>query len=207
MEMAEWLRAARTGAPGADLYINDFDLIVRPGSGNPKIPYHMELIGDLKEEGAPLDGFGIQSHFVGILTPIEHVLSMLDDFAATGVKLQITELTINVPDEMTQADYARDFITAAFSCPSVNLIQTWGFWEGRMFEPPAAMFRQNWDPKSLYEKWDRLINETFSSSVSATTDADGTLFFRGFYGTYEFTLPGGKTVQVEFTPDTLEQTL
>lgn len=206
-EMHAWMRAARAGAPNAKLYINDFDLIVRPGSGNPKIPYHLDLLNDLVANDVPIDGFGIQSHFVGILTPIEHVLSMLDTFAETGIDTQITELTINVPDEITQARYARDFITAAFSHPSVNLIQTWGFWEGKMFEPPAAMFRWNWDPKPLHNKWDELLNQTFSTSVSATTGTDGTLSFRGFYGTYEFELPGGRTVQATFTPDTPDQTL
>lgn len=183
-EMIEWLRIARENDDHADFYVNDFDILTRPGSGNPKIPYHLELFNWLSESGAPIDGIGLQSHFVGDLTPVEHLYAMIDRFAQTGAKVQLTELTVNIPDEQTQADYFRDFVTIAFSHPSTNLIQTWGFWEGRMFEPPAAMYRWDWEEKPVAKALKQLVGETFHTELEATTDANGEVFFRGFYGDY-----------------------
>lgn len=182
--MADWLRIARENAPDARLFINDFDLLTRPGTGNPKIAYYDELLPFLRSKDAPLDGFGFQAHFLGILTPLDHVKTMIDRFAAGNLGIQITELTVNIPDEEAQARYARDILMLAFSHPSVDLVQTWGFWEGRMFEPEAAMYRHDWTPKPLLKALSSLFNETFTTDITAVTDADGRVAFRGFYGSY-----------------------
>ncbi len=188
-EMERWMVAAREAAPDAKLFVNDFDILSRPGSGNPKLDYYLELIERFKKNEIPIDGIGLQSHFVGSLTPINQVVELLDTFYKAGVDVQITELTVNIPDEQTQADYIRDFITAVFSHPSTDLVQTWGFWEGYMFEPEAAMFRKDWSPKPLADTFRKLVQETWSTQVDAVTDAHGEIRFRGFYGTYKFETP------------------
>tara|TARA_R100000027_G_scaffold2734_8_gene2692 strand:+ start:9289 stop:11697 length:2409 start_codon:yes stop_codon:yes gene_type:complete len=185
--MATWMEAAREGDPNSNLFINDFDIVTRPGSGNPKIDYYMELIERFQKNGTPLDGMGLQSHFVGSLTPIPHVYGIIDQFAQKGLTVQLTELTVNIPDEQTQADYVRDFITIAFSHPATNMVQTWGFWEGYMWEPEAALFRKDWSPKPSALSFKQLVQETFSTEVEGETNDKGNLSFRGFFGTYTLT--------------------
>ncbi len=198
--MSTWMQAARNAAPHADLYVNDFDIMTRPGSGNPKVAYYEDLIDKFQKEGTPIDGMGLQSHFQGSLTPIPHVYEIIDTFAQKGLKVQLTELTVNIPDEQAQADYVSDFVTIAFSHPATNLVQTWGFWEGYMWEPNAAMFRKDWSPKPLAESFRKLVQETFSTKVDTTTNAEGEIEFRGFFGDYEFTVDGTNK-QVEFEAD------
>lgn len=192
-EMERWMQAARKADPHAKLFINDFDLLTRPGTGNPKLGYYLDLIARFQKNDIPLDGIGLQSHFKGSLTPIPHVVDILDTFYKAGVDVQITELTVNIPDEQTQAAYVRDFITAVFSHPSTDLVQTWGFWEGFMFEPEAAMFRKDWSSKPLADAFRDLVFETWTTRVDAVTDANGEIQFRGFYGDYSFETPAHAT--------------
>ncbi|WP_309380449.1 endo-1,4-beta-xylanase [Cerasicoccus frondis] len=198
--MATWLQAARDGDPNSKLFINDFDIVTRSGSGNPKIDYYMQLIERFQKNNTPMDGIGLQSHFVGSLTPIPHVYEIIDSFAQKGLTVQLTELTVNIPDEETQASYVRDFITIAFSHPSTDLIQTWGFWAGYMWEPEAAMFRKDWSPKPLAESYRALVQETFCTQVEETTNKAGEISFRGYYGKYTFTAHiDGKPVTFDAT--------
>lgn len=208
--MGDWMKAARQADPHADLYVNDFDIVTRAGSGNPKIDYHLDLIEKFQSEGAPIDGMGLQSHFHGTLTPIPHVYKIIDTFAQKGLMVQLTELTVNISDEQTQADYVRDFVTIAFSHPATNLVQTWGFWEGYMWEPTAAMFRKDWSPKPLAESYRQLVQETFTTDVEAVTNAQGEINFRGFYGDYIFTIEhNGEELQIKasFTPDNQQEVM
>jgi hypothetical protein len=45
---------------------------------------------------------------------------------------------INTDDEELQADYTRDFLTLAYSHPTVVGVQLWGFWERSHWKPEAA---------------------------------------------------------------------
>jgi len=69
----------------------------------------------------------------------------------------------------------------------------WGFWEGRMWQPPGAMITlkpngQAWMDLTLKEWW---------TDVTMTTGADGSCTTRGFLGDYRVTaIAGGKEKSV-----------
>lgn len=189
--MVAWFQAARETDPAARLFINDYAILARSGRDKRHQDHYYETVRFLLDQGAPLDGIGMQSHFGGDLTPPPRLLAILDRFAAFGKTIAITEFDINVADEALQAAYTRDFLTALFSHPSVNGIMMWGFWEGRHWRPQAALFRRDWTVKPNGEVWKQLVFGDWWTDAKRTTDRRGRLVTRGFLGDYEVTAQAG----------------
>jgi len=180
--MVDWFNAARAGDPKAKLYINDFSIL----SGEDKAHQddYAATIQYLIDQGAPLDGIGLQSHFPARVTPMDEIIARLNRFAAFGKDLEITEFDIDTADEATQADYTRDFMTAAFSNPSVKAFVMWGFWEGAHWRPNGAMFRRDWSLKPNGEVYKDLVFKQWWTNTDGKTGAQGTYLARGFLGNY-----------------------
>ena len=138
--------------------------------------------------GSPIGGLGMQSHFGNFLSAPPDVLAMLDRFSVFGLPIQATEFDVNLKDEVVQADYLRDFMTALFSHPQVNAILMWGFWEGQHWLPDAALFRKNWQVKPNGIMWSNLVFKEWWTTTNAVADATGNATVRGFKGDYELTI-------------------
>ena len=195
--MVDWFKAARAGDPVAKLYINDFNIV--EGDDKPHQDDYAATIQYLIDQGAPVDGIGLQSHFPGRLTPMDDLFKRLDRFAAFGKELEITEFDIDSADEATQADYTRDFLTATFSYPSVKAFVMWGFWEGAHWRPRGAMVRRDWSLKPNAEVYKDLVFKRWWTNADGKTGAQGTFATRGFLGDYEIEIKAGgksKTVRV-----------
>ncbi|HET8550321.1 MAG TPA: endo-1,4-beta-xylanase, partial [Bryobacteraceae bacterium] len=152
-EMAVWFRKAREIDPDAKLYVNDYNIVEAGGFDLRHQNGYYRIIRLLLDNGAALDGIGIQGHFNTNVTPPERVWEIYDRFAEFGKDLQITEFDINTADEALQARYTRDFLTASFAHPAITGFMIWGFWEGRHWKPAAAMFRRDWSIKPNGEAW------------------------------------------------------
>ena len=61
------LRAARAADPDAKLYINDYNV----ETDGPKMRALYDLVASLKRDGVPIDGVGLQSHFVAGAAPAD----------------------------------------------------------------------------------------------------------------------------------------
>ena len=55
---------------------------------------------------------------------------------------------------------------------------------------------EEYRPKKVYDMLDKLINETWKTSLTEDLNADGEISFRGFYGKYSInvTMASGKVV-------------
>lgn len=189
--LLEWYRLAHQADPGARLYINDYDTIESGRADNPHTYAYQEAILYLLAHGAPLSGAGIQSHFGWSLPSPTSVLNGLDRFGALGIDLEITEYDVDVTDEQLQADYTRDYMTLAFSHPSVTGFLSWGFWEGQHWKPEAAYFRKDWSIKPAGQAWIDLVTKKWWTKASGQTDAQGSYKTRGFFGEYVVTVSKG----------------
>jgi GH35 family endo-1,4-beta-xylanase len=195
--MVDWFQAARAGDPNAKLYINDFNIL--EGEDKAHQDDYAATIQYLIDQGAPIDGIGLQSHFPARVTPMDEVMKRLDRYAAFGRELEITEFDIDTIDEATQADYTRDFMTAVFSHPSVKAFLMWGFWEGSHWRPRGAMLRRDWSPKPNAEAYNDLVFKRWWTNAQGKTSAQGNFATRGFLGDYEIEVKAGgkaKTVRV-----------
>lgn len=183
-EMARWFTLAARADPTPRLYLNDADFFEEYGLFHRKQRYYANLIPALLAAGAPLGGIGMQSHFATQLPPISRVLGALDRFGAFGLPIQITELDINTKDEQLQADFLRDFMTAAFSHRAVAGIILWGFWEREHWRPDAALYRKDWSAKPNGEVWEDLVTQQWWTNTVVRTDGTGQATVRGFFGDY-----------------------
>jgi endo-1,4-beta-xylanase len=200
--MVDWFKAARAGDPAAKLYINDYDILA--GEDKAHQDDYASTIKYLIDEGAPLDGIGLQSHFPARVTPMDELMKRLDRFAAFGRELEVTEFDINTSDEATQADYTRDFMTATFSHPQVKAFLMWGFWEGAHWIPKGAMMRRDWTLKPNGEVYQDMVFKRWWTDVSGKSNSQGTFATRGFLGDYEIEVKAGgktKTVRASLSKD------
>lgn len=195
--MVDWFNAAKAGDPDAKRYINDFNIL--EGEDKAHQDDYAATIQYLIDQGAPFDGIGLQSHFSARVTPMDELLKRLDRYAAFGKELEITEFDIDTSDEATQADYTRDFMTAAFSHPSVKAFIMWGFWEGSHWRPRGAMFRRDWSLKPNAETYKDLVFKRWWTNADGKTSSQGTFATRGFLGDYDVEVKAGgksKTIHV-----------
>jgi endo-1,4-beta-xylanase len=184
-EMVSWFKQARAADPGVKLYINDYNILAAGGYDIQHINGYSRIIETLLAAGAPIDGLGLQSHFDSNLTPPSRVLELIDQFAAFGKDLQVTEFDVSVADEQVQADYTRDFLTICFSHPAMKGFMMWGFWEGAHWRPSAAMLRRDWSGKPSAAVWEDQIYRQWWTDVRGVTGSDGAFRTRGFLGDYD----------------------
>ena len=191
--VADLVRMARRIDPQARLIINEVGLFENNTvGGKANQDYYLKLLADLKGRGAMPDGFGFQSHFGSIPSDLNHIYATFDVFANLGLRLYITEFDIATDDEQLQADWTRDFYILAYSHPAVDAITMWGFWEERIWKGEKALFRKDWTPKPNALVFKQLLSDWSTRLERISTDATGTLKFRGFSGTYQVTGPQGQ---------------
>jgi endo-1,4-beta-xylanase len=91
---------AHAADPDAQLFYNDYNEI-----NSIKRKKIIKLVTDLKKAGVPIHGIGLQGHWALNEPSRRQLDSTLAEFAATGFKLQITELDISVyPKEHQRRD-------------------------------------------------------------------------------------------------------
>src|SRR5271165_1028790 len=130
------LKAARAADPAARLYINDYNV----ESDGPKMRALYDLVASLKRAGAPIDGVGLQSHFVSGHAPRD-IQSVMEKFASLGVDVAVTELDLRVrlpADAGALAAQAADYAHIVGACRATSRcvgITTWGVTDDHSWVP------------------------------------------------------------------------
>ncbi|RAV02016.1 fibronectin type III domain-containing protein [Paenibacillus sp. YN15] len=183
--MADWLQWAKEADPYAKLYINETQIL---GVDAPVIESFSQLLQDVKDRKAPLDGIGIQAHFGS--TPVSPMAfyNQLTHFTQYAPEIAITEFDMNSPKEDIQGKFTRDILLAAFSHPNVESFTMWGFWDGKHWQSNAPLFRKDWSLKPSGEQWRQLVYGDWWTDVSGQSGGDGHFRTRGFYGEYDVTV-------------------
>ena len=186
--MAHWFRLARTQAPSARLFINDFGILVSPRPETDEhVAHYDQTIAYLLEQGAPVDAIGLQGHFGGPV-PIATLQRTLDRFGRFGLGLAVTEYDLFTGDEVLAADFLRDLLTLVFSHERAVGFTMWGFWDGNHWRGNAPLFRKDWSAKPALEAYRDLVFRQWWTAADATTDAAGTATVRAFHGDHRVTV-------------------
>ncbi len=138
--------------------------------------------------------------YVDFLDPSKHLkgFSYLSEF---GKPLEITETTIPTlgegeEGEQLQAEMLEMLYTVWFSIPQMESIVYWNTIDNTAYVDPnpnvvwsendcrAGLFRRDFTPKPAAKKLWHLFNEKWHTDLELTTDENGSVCFRGFYGDY-----------------------
>jgi endo-1,4-beta-xylanase len=204
----ESFKAARQANPEATLLINDY----RTDSD-----YSEKVISELLDENnRPMyDVIGIQSHMHGGCWPVQKTWDACERFARFGKPLHFTETTVvsgpktaqgwaSTPEgEKQQARHVAEFYRVLFSHPAVEAITWWDFTDQNAWQQaPAGLIRADMTPKPAYNELERLIKGKWWTQAETTTDIEGTVRFRGFFGEYDVsTIIDGKMLTGSFRLD------
>jgi len=152
------LRAARAADPAAKLYINDFNI----EGVNAKSNALFSLAQSLLAQGAPLDGIGLESHFIVGQVP-SSLLTNMQRFANLGLDVAVTELDDRIPlpassnnIQQQGTDYGRVVNDCLMVARCVGVSQ-WGVDDGHSWIDgtfpgfgAATMYDRNFQPKPAY---------------------------------------------------------
>ena len=149
------LKSARAADPEAKLYINDYNVETE----GPKMRALYDLVASLKRAGAPIDGVGLQSHFVAGATSGD-LGAVMRKFAALGVDVAVTELDLRIrlpADKDSLAAQAADYASVVSACRATRRcvgVTTWGItddhsWISSLFSGYGAAlpFDEDYRPK------------------------------------------------------------
>ena len=187
--MVEWFKEADAALPDCDLYYNDYAALVRGGHPTAHKEHFDKTIKYLIDNGAPIDGIGIQGHFGSLLTPPHRMLQELDHLAGFEKKIMVTEFDVIVPDEQLRADFLRDFYISCFSHEAVDGIVTWGFWSENHWMPQSSFYNKDWSLTKLGKQW-KQVTAQWQTDETLTTDGEGAVKLRGFIGDYKIDVDG-----------------
>lgn len=126
-----------------------------------------------------------------LLNP-EHMLNVLDSYAAIRLPMQISEITLpsyeDIPDgEQLQARLAEELYRLWFSHAAVDGIYWWNIMDGTAHGGEtflkSGLLRADQSPKPAYTALENLIRREWTTALDGM--ADGPALFRGFRGDYE----------------------
>lgn len=188
--MLDWFERARSHLERHSLYINDYSILSGGGRDFSHQDHYESVIRYLVDNGAPINGIGMQGHFSSSPTAIDRIYSILERFHTTfpDLDIRITEFDVSTDDEEMQADFTRDFLTIAFSHPATVGVQCWGFWQNAHWRDNAAMYDSDWREKPNAVAWKTLTQQTWWNNFAGATNANGQFSERGFYGDYRATV-------------------
>ena len=202
----EVFAAAKESNPGAVLLINDF---------NTSVSYEILLEG-LLEAGVPISVIGIQSHQHQGYWGLEKLNDVLERFSRFGLPIHFTENTLisgeimpahivdlndwqvdawpSTPEgEERQAKEISEMYTVLFSHPLVEAITTWDFNDGCWLKAPSGFVHEDNSEKPSYHALRGLIHGEWETHLSALTDSEGYVTFKGFKGDYRISSGEGHT--------------
>jgi GH35 family endo-1,4-beta-xylanase len=199
----DWFHIAEKASPDVKRYINDFGVLTR--SSKRHQDYYYDYIRWLLDSGAPVQGIGFQAHTPARFdpTPPEVMLATMNRFENLGLEQQVTEFDYETENEGLQARYTQDFLIAVFSHPSMTGLINWTpfeYGDNIISKPSAALFDRHLNPNANAIVWDELVNDSWSTDTSISTDENGDAVFRGFKGTYKVEVSAGSSSGTYLVP-------
>jgi endo-1,4-beta-xylanase len=176
--IADALRTAHAADPNAKLYLNDYNI----EGENAKSNAMYSLVQSLLSQGVPINGVGLESHFILGQVP-SSMLANMQRFAALGVDVAVTELDDRIQLPASSANLqqqASDFAAVVQNCLQVSRcvgVTQWGVGDADSWIPSAfsgfgaaTMFDQNYQPKPAYTAVQTALGGSSTGSTVTVTN-------------------------------------
>ncbi|MBO1330927.1 endo-1,4-beta-xylanase [Streptomyces sp. VRA16 Mangrove soil] len=173
--IADALRWARAADPRVKLYLNDYNV----EAIGPKSDAYYKLIKQLKAEGAPIDGFGMQAHLALQYGFPDRLQENIQRFADLGVDVAITELDIRMllPSDAAklaeQADWYGRVTDACLTVKRCVGITVWGYTDRHSWIPsvfPGEGAALPWDENLAHKPAYDAIHDALAKAAAAKKD-------------------------------------
>ncbi|ACU36523.1 endo-1,4-beta-xylanase [Actinosynnema mirum] len=160
-------RAARAADPGAKLCYNDYNT---DDWTHAKTQAVYRLVQDFKTRGVPIDCVGFQSHFNPASPVPSNYQTTLENFAALGVDVQITELDIEGSGSAQASNYDR-VTRACLAVARCNGITVWGIRDTDSWRASGTplLFDGSGNKKAAYTSVLAALNGGTTPPTSTTT--------------------------------------
>lgn len=127
--LVEAFELARAADPAATLFLNETAVEFLPE----KFEGLLALVDELLAKGAPIDGVGLQGHFLFVRADGAALRAQIEQLASRGLLVEITELDMpvfpffGVPDRIAaQAQAYAEVVEACLAVPACRGITVWG---------------------------------------------------------------------------------
>jgi endo-1,4-beta-xylanase len=161
--IADAFRWAHEADPKAELFFNDYSV----EGINAKSTAYYNLIRDLRAQGVPVHGFGVQAHLSTRWPFPADMQANLQRFDELGVATAVTELDVRMdlpggaaptPAQLQQqADYYRQALQACLNVAGCGSFTIWGFTDKYSWVPvffpdqgAATVMWENFERKPAY---------------------------------------------------------
>ncbi|MFD7864300.1 endo-1,4-beta-xylanase [Streptomyces sp. NPDC059783] len=158
--IADAFRWAHRADPRAKLYINDYNI----EGVNAKSTALYDLVTELRAQGVPVDGVGIQGHLSVQYNAPHDIAANMKRFDDLGLETAITEADVRVPmpvdstDQEAQAEGYDVLLRGCLLTRHCTDFTVWGFtdrysWVPDTFEGEGAanLLDENYGPKPAYQ--------------------------------------------------------
>lgn len=172
--------------PSAKLYVNETGIegLAKKGKTD-EIPVLLSIVKNLKNDGAPIDGIGIQAHCTNYLYP-QGFYHQLDRCAAAVDEIAVTEYDFQNQNMDYADEHLRDTLLATFSHPKSTAFVVWGVQDTMHWRNSAPFYDSDWNvKKDTLDVWEKMVKSEFETHESAETDSSGSAVIRGFRGDYD----------------------
>lgn len=157
---------------------------------------HVEAV---RAAGGDVGGIGVQYYAIGktgktraptVAASDPHsprrIHDVLHNLAAAGLPLALTEFGVQKgarPDDA--ARILEDTMRIVFGTPGANCFLMFGFWAGSVSDlaPEAVLVDKDWNLTEAGQRYEQLMT-AWSTDVSTTMGADGSVDLTGFFGDY-----------------------
>jgi GH35 family endo-1,4-beta-xylanase len=203
--MAAWVKQVDSNAR---LYLNDYDILTGRQLDN-----YIKHIRGFLDEGASIDGVGVQGHLHGDSFDPQALRHALDKLAAEGLPVCITEfnfpgqrsrvyrrrdLKLTPDQEKAKAKALTEYYRICFAHPAVKGILMWGFWERANWIPQSSLYLRDWTPTPAAKAYRDLVFNQWWTKWEGKTDKDGYCRLQVFCGKHRVTVDGHeKTVNLK----------
>jgi len=172
--IADALRTAHAADPNAKLYLNDYNI----EGQNAKSDGMYKLVSQLKAQGVPIDGVGLESHFIVGQVP-SSMRANMQRFTALGLDVAVTELDDRMQTPASSgnlAQQATDYAAVVSNCLAVSHcvgVSQWGVGDADSWIPgafpgqgAATMYDNNYQPKPAYNATANALGGTTTTTTT-----------------------------------------
>ena len=173
--------------PDTEFYVNETNTQGKDKGGFDRVGTLVSLVQRMQDEGAQIDGIGLQTHESIYFYP-QGLYKQLDECAQVVDEVAVTEYDFGNFFTENSPKYMADNLIAAFSHPKCEAFMVWGYNANAQSGKLDFFYNASWKEMPFKKIWDKMVLEDFRTNTTLTSDANGCADFRGFYGDYEITV-------------------